>query len=116
LRVWQAYNHEGVCVIAEFSPLDDGPLNAQVCEDLDRANLPPGQVLRSEFKLVRVPWHDSSSQRDTASYQYTALNSDALFQVIVGQSHDENGWRYYRMYLDTEGIHLIKTGFGAREE
>jgi hypothetical protein len=117
LRIWQSYNDAGVCVIAEFSPLNHGPLEGQVCADLACSNLPPALKLRSEFKLAQVQWHDSSRQRDTVSYQYTSMNSDSLYQLIVGQSReDTGGWRYYRMYLNTEGIHLIKTGFGAHEE
>jgi hypothetical protein len=97
-HIWQTYDDKGVCIIAEFAPLNRGPLTLAGCRELDRNNL-PGLTPGSGPGWAEVIWPN------TVSYQYTGKT---LFQVMDGQSRDKVGWYYSRMYLNAEGIEWIK--------
>jgi hypothetical protein len=106
-RIWQTYDAAGRCVIAEYSLLNGGPLTSADCAELDRNNHLPGTLSpRLSPGWVQVKWPDSSTQRNWISYQYTGGTS--LYQVMAGQSRDDTGWYYSRMYLSAEGIRMIK--------
>jgi hypothetical protein len=106
-RVWQTYDAAGRCVIFEYSLLNGGPLTSASLAELDRANHLPGALSpRLSPGWVQVKWPDSSTQRNWISYQYTGGTS--LYQVMAGQSRDDTGWYYSRMYLNAAGIQMIK--------
>jgi hypothetical protein len=96
-RVWQTYDDKGVCVIAEFSPLNHEPLTPVDCQKLDAANL-PGLTPGVGAGWNRVTWPG------TISFEYTGPEQQ-LFQVM--ESQDKDGWS--RMYLNGAGIAFIKS-------
>jgi hypothetical protein len=108
-RVWQTYSN-GICVIAEFSLLNHGPLTLEDCRELDRNNL-PGLTPRSGPGWDTVPWPDNAHHRDTVSFQYTMKceGRTIYYQVITGQFRREDnvGWYYSRMYLSAAGIQTM---------
>ena len=95
-RIWQTYVND-VCAIAEFCPLDHGPLTPGECRELDAANL-PGLTPGVGAGWERVQWPN------TVSYQYTGPQQ-TLYQVM--ESRDKDGWS--RMYLNAVGIQWIKS-------
>jgi hypothetical protein len=117
MRIWQIYDASGHCVIAEFSPLDHAaPFSSHDCAELDRNNLPKAMIPGIGPGWKKVPWHDSPRGRHMVSYQYTDPDDGTLYQVIVGESRDDdNGdWRDDRIYLNGAGIKVFKS-FGKAQ-
>jgi hypothetical protein len=109
-RIWQTFDDNGICVIAEFSPLDrTAPFTAVQCAELDRNNLPVGLELGVGPGWELVPWSGGARGRNTVSYQHTALDG-ILFQVVVGQSRDDETapWHDDRLYLSDAGIKMMQ--------
>jgi hypothetical protein len=111
-RIWQTYDNTGHCVIAEYNPLDHArPFTAHDLAELDCDNLPDAMIPGIGPGWERVKWHDNPRGRNTISYQYTDPDDSTRFQVISGQSRDDDNdqWHDDRLYLNSAGIEMFKS-------
>jgi hypothetical protein len=114
-HIWQIYDGDGVCIVAEFRLMNNGPFTPAQCAELDHANLPTGLEPGDGPGWDITKWPDNSTDRDTVSWQYTGVDGAIYFQGITGQSRSDNiGWYFYRVYLTGTGIEVIKSLQGGR--
>lgn len=112
-RIWQTFDDSGHCAIAEFAPLDPAaPFTAHELAEMDCNNLPDAMIPGIGSRWEKVPWHDKPRTRNTISFQYTEPDDGTHFQVISGESRDDDNGDWYddRIYLNNTGIQMFKSG------